>query len=431
MSVQPPTNPTQQVIVIPALPTLDANSSRASTVAFDSTSVTAGLVKPKQLAIAARRASHNAVERLRRENLNARFLDLASLLPDLADIRRPTKSSIVNSCIAHVRASRRHRFLASQKLRALKDECDLLRREANEWRERAGIMLLPTPNRDEIFELILAGAEFELEEGDPLSGEGEDDDYGDKEGGHGARYTWQEDLACLEACRQQAQQQSQYEHAQAHFQAHPAEFQSPFAHNIPPPPSAYSTGVSDHPWHDKHHEDYPLVPDSAHEPVIRHPYMHRLQAQTHHQQHLSTQELLSPLFPSPEYPYDPLAHRQLPHGQQIFLPDDAQKWEFVHPEPGQRLHRQSTRPIQERVWIAKMGQTIAGSILVCNENPGAWESREKSQTYRPEQSSKSKAADGMTPRKSQNPKLSDEQETDMERGELFDFEGNGRLRERK
>ncbi|KAJ7931860.1 hypothetical protein B0H13DRAFT_2308251 [Mycena leptocephala] len=170
MSVQPPTNPTQQVIVIPALPTLDANSSRASTVAFDSTSVTAGLVKPKQLAIAARRASHNAVERLRRENLNARFLDLASLLPDLADIRRPTKSSIVNSCIAHVRASRRNRFLASQQLRALKDECDLLRREANEWRERAGIMLLPTPNRDEIFELILAGAEFELEEGDPLSG---------------------------------------------------------------------------------------------------------------------------------------------------------------------------------------------------------------------------------------------------------------------
>ncbi|KAH0588360.1 hypothetical protein H2248_004216 [Termitomyces sp. 'cryptogamus'] len=45
---------------------------------------------------AKRRATHNAVECQRRETLNGRFL-----------IRRPSKSSIVNSSIAHIHASRR------------------------------------------------------------------------------------------------------------------------------------------------------------------------------------------------------------------------------------------------------------------------------------------------------------------------------------
>ncbi|GBE81635.1 hypothetical protein SCP_0400060 [Sparassis crispa] len=60
---------------------------------------------------AERRATHNAVERQRRETLNGRFLDLAALLPNLSQIRRPSKSSIVNSSIAHVHSSRRHRLL--------------------------------------------------------------------------------------------------------------------------------------------------------------------------------------------------------------------------------------------------------------------------------------------------------------------------------
>ncbi|KAF7348915.1 Macrophage erythroblast attacher isoform 1 [Mycena venus] len=354
-----PTDSLQQLIVIPALPSDTnppdpaPNPSSTSTITFDSTTGAARTVKPKPRTNAARRASHNAVERLRRENLNARFLDLASLLPNLANIRRPTKSSIVNSCIAHVHASRRHRFLASQQLRALRDECESLRREANEWRERAGIMPLPTPNRGEVFEMVLAGAEFELEEGDPPSGEGEEEDYGSEEGGHGARYT-HEDLARLEMYHQQQhQQQGQFHYEHAHPHAHHAQFQSPFAHNVAPPQSAHSAGVPDHSWHDEHswYDDHPLAPHSAHEPVMRHPYMHRLQ--THlspHQQQLASQEQqLSPLFPSSEYPYDPLAHHQLPHGQQILLQDEAPKWEFVphgphpHPGPGQRLHRQSTR----------------------------------------------------------------------------------------
>ncbi|KAF8182502.1 hypothetical protein K438DRAFT_2020903 [Mycena galopus ATCC 62051] len=353
-----PTDPTQQTIIIPTLPDSTRSSGTSTTITFDAPSGTPPTPKSKQRNSAARRASHNAVERLRRENLNSRFLDLAALFPNLANIRRPTKSSIVNTCIAHVHASRRHRFMASQQLRALKEECDSLRREANEWRERAGVVPLPPPNRGEVFEIILAGVEFDLDAGDLGSGEGEDEDYGDEDGGGGPRYT-REDLARLEIYNHQRQQQQQQHfqgrHPNAHTHAHPAaQFQSPFAHNIPPPPSAHSAGVPDGPWNDEHpwYDDHPFPPHSAHEPVMRHPYMHRLQsAHPPPQQQLSppqdqraSPEHLSPLFPAPEYPYDPLAHHQLPRGQQIHIQDGDQKWEFVsHTRPEQRLHRKSTR----------------------------------------------------------------------------------------
>ncbi|KAF8886872.1 hypothetical protein CPB84DRAFT_1535273 [Gymnopilus junonius] len=118
--------------------------------------------KPSRRAnTAERRATHNAVERQRRETLNGRFLDLASLLPNLSQIRRPSKSSIVNSSIAHIHASRRHRILASTQLRALKNEADALRREINEWRDRAGIPRIEEPVRGEAFSMVLSG-ELEL-----------------------------------------------------------------------------------------------------------------------------------------------------------------------------------------------------------------------------------------------------------------------------
>lgn len=114
--------------------------------------------KPSRRAnTAERRATHNAVERQRRETLNGRFLDLAALLPNLSQIRRPSKSSIVNSSIAHIHASRRHRLLASRELRILKLECDALRRELNEWRDRAGIPRIEEPVRGEGFSMVLSG----------------------------------------------------------------------------------------------------------------------------------------------------------------------------------------------------------------------------------------------------------------------------------
>lgn len=83
--------------------------------------------------------------------------DLAALLPNLSQIRRPSKSSIVNSSIAHIHASRRHRILAARELRAVKSEADALRRELNEWRDRAGIPRIEEPIRDEGFSMVLSG----------------------------------------------------------------------------------------------------------------------------------------------------------------------------------------------------------------------------------------------------------------------------------
>ncbi|KAK7042066.1 macrophage erythroblast attacher [Favolaschia claudopus] len=132
--------------------------------------------KPKQQNTAERRASHNAVERARRETLNARFLDLAALLPNLKHLRRPSKSAIVNSSIAHVRAARRYRHLASAQLRALNAECDMVRREVNQWRARAGMHPSITPARSEGFALVLGGEEPAF---DPIDLEG--DLYGEDE----------------------------------------------------------------------------------------------------------------------------------------------------------------------------------------------------------------------------------------------------------
>ncbi|KAJ7240743.1 hypothetical protein C8J57DRAFT_1478046 [Mycena rebaudengoi] len=50
---------------------------------------------------------------------STRFLDLAALLPELKNFRRPSKSASVASSIAHVRAACCYRFLVAQRLRTL------------------------------------------------------------------------------------------------------------------------------------------------------------------------------------------------------------------------------------------------------------------------------------------------------------------------
>jgi hypothetical protein len=134
--------------------------------------------KPNRRAnTAERRATHNAVERQRRETLNGRFLDLATLLPNLSQIRRPSKSSIVNSSIAHIQASRRHRLIASRELKMLKLEADALRREVNEWRDRAGLPRVEEPVRGDAFSMVITG-ELEVIQGIPIEEEDEDAEDG-------------------------------------------------------------------------------------------------------------------------------------------------------------------------------------------------------------------------------------------------------------
>ncbi|KIK38727.1 hypothetical protein CY34DRAFT_373712 [Suillus luteus UH-Slu-Lm8-n1] len=177
-----------QTLSLPLASPVEQNNnvqSQSSSTAPTNGAVTQVKRKPSRRAnTAERRATHNAVERQRRETLNGRFLDLAALLPNLSQIRRPSKSAIVNSSIAHVHASRRHRFLASRELRALKLESDALRRELNEWRDRAGLPCVEEPVRGEGFSMVLNG-EVEIlaavigeedEEGQAYDGYDEGDD---------------------------------------------------------------------------------------------------------------------------------------------------------------------------------------------------------------------------------------------------------------
>jgi len=89
------------------------------------------------------------------------------MLPNLAAVRRPSKSAIVNSSIALIHAQRRQRAIAARELRLIKTENDALRQELNEWRARASLPRVEEPPRST--ELI---ALLNLED-DPDMGEDE------------------------------------------------------------------------------------------------------------------------------------------------------------------------------------------------------------------------------------------------------------------
>jgi hypothetical protein len=91
---------------------------------------------------------------------------LAALLPNLASVRRPSKSAIVNSSIALIHTQRRARSTAARELRLLKLEADQLRAEVNEWRERAamGLARVDEPARSREFEELVSGGLEEAEE---------------------------------------------------------------------------------------------------------------------------------------------------------------------------------------------------------------------------------------------------------------------------
>ncbi|TCD60848.1 hypothetical protein EIP91_009413, partial [Steccherinum ochraceum] len=187
--------------------------------------------KPSRRAnTAERRATHNAVERQRRETLNGRFLDLAALLPNLSQIRRPSKSSIVNSSIAHIHASRRHRLLAARELRLLKLEADALRREINEWRDRSGLPRVEEPVRGDAFHMIMSG-EVEVINAGPIEEEGAEGEYGGDEYGDD---DYQPSSGMMGSGHD--------EDMRGIMKNGPTADVTPFAHSVPslPPPSAAS-----------------------------------------------------------------------------------------------------------------------------------------------------------------------------------------------
>ncbi|THH17801.1 hypothetical protein EUX98_g9057 [Antrodiella citrinella] len=187
LSTDDPHSPVAAPQTLALTPADGVASSQATRTAAPTAAASAAAAqakrKPSRRAnTAERRATHNAVERQRRETLNGRFLDLAALLPNLSQIRRPSKSSIVNSSIAHIHASRRHRLLAARELRLVKLEADALRREINEWRDRSGLPRVEEPVRGDAFHMIMSG-EVEVINAGPIEEEGDEgDDYGNDYG---------------------------------------------------------------------------------------------------------------------------------------------------------------------------------------------------------------------------------------------------------
>ncbi|CAG8445400.1 15588_t:CDS:2 [Funneliformis mosseae] len=88
---------------------------------------------------AERRANHNAVERARRECLNTKFQELAHALPSLAQVRRPSKSIIVQKSLEFIYNARKK----DEEMRSLRNENDHLRKEVNRLRDRLGLDPLP------------------------------------------------------------------------------------------------------------------------------------------------------------------------------------------------------------------------------------------------------------------------------------------------
>jgi len=169
----------------------------------------------------------------------------------------------------------------------LKHEADALRREINEWRDRAGVPRVEEPGRGEGFgmvisgemEVLIVGGEEEEEDGDefgvgPMTGQPQQQ-YGG--GGYGRMDMEDEDggvqlgyasvppppqvlpSSVLAQMQQQQQHhaQQQQQQAMAHHQMHHPQQQhhqmsfgngnahagNPFAHNLPPPPPSSGGGV--------------------------------------------------------------------------------------------------------------------------------------------------------------------------------------------
>lgn len=87
------------------------------------------------------------------------------MLPNLAAVRRPSKSAIVNSSIALIHSQRRSRIIAASELRLIKAENDALRQELNEWRQRANLPRVEEPPRStDLMALLNLEEEIDMDE---------------------------------------------------------------------------------------------------------------------------------------------------------------------------------------------------------------------------------------------------------------------------
>lgn len=88
----------------------------------------------KKVNHADKRATHNAVERQRRECLNTKFQELAHALPSLQTVRRPSKSIIVQKCLDFVNSAAVKTDRYEKEIRHLRQQNEVLMAEVEKLR---------------------------------------------------------------------------------------------------------------------------------------------------------------------------------------------------------------------------------------------------------------------------------------------------------
>ncbi|KAJ2721477.1 hypothetical protein GGI07_003930 [Coemansia sp. Benny D115] len=101
---------------------------------------------------AQRRATHNAIERARRESLNSQFQDLASAVPALIHVRRPSKAIIVEKSLEYIRSFKDHLGNRDQYIKKLQLRNLALHDEVNRLRKQLGME--PLSEQPEVTELV-------------------------------------------------------------------------------------------------------------------------------------------------------------------------------------------------------------------------------------------------------------------------------------
>lgn len=83
--------------------------------------------KNRPASTAEKKATHNAVERARRESLNARFLVLADMLPGMTQVKRASKAAIVNKSIDLILELQKNESKLAKENDTLKAQLEALR----------------------------------------------------------------------------------------------------------------------------------------------------------------------------------------------------------------------------------------------------------------------------------------------------------------
>ncbi|KAJ2864919.1 hypothetical protein GGI22_001612, partial [Coemansia erecta] len=111
---------------------------------------------------AQRRATHNAIERARRESLNGQFQDLASAVPALNSVRRPSKATIVEKSLEHIKSFRSKIEARDQCISRLQMRNLALHDEVNRLRIQLGLEPLDNDSEELIPETISEAPEDQL-----------------------------------------------------------------------------------------------------------------------------------------------------------------------------------------------------------------------------------------------------------------------------